>query len=228
MIRFIKNTFLVLLLLLISFGGYIAVVNVNSKSMTVRQMILKATYPIFMWWSKSKQINTQTLSNTNKKSTSSFYSLSGVLNNGEEINFSTLKGKKIMLVNTASDCGYTKQYDDLQKLYLQYNGELVIMGFPANDFKEQEKGTDEEIASFCKLNYGVTFPIMKKSSVKKGAVQSEIYKWLTNASQNGWNDKPPTWNFCKYIVDENGELTHFFGATISPMSEEVKNAIGKN
>ncbi len=227
MIRVLKHTFLIVLLLLISICGYIAVVNVNSKSMTVRQMVLKATYPVLMWLSKSKKINTQTLSNTNKKFITSFFSLKGVLNTGEEIHFSTFKGKKIMLVNTASDCGYTKQYEELQKLYLKYNGDLVLMAFPANNFKEQEKGTDADIANFCKLNYGVTFPIMKKSNVIKGVEQNEIYKWLTNASQNGWNDKAPSWNFCKYIVDENGELTHFFGASITPMSDEVKNAIEK-
>ncbi|TBR19037.1 MAG: glutathione peroxidase [Chitinophagaceae bacterium] len=193
--------------------------------MTIRQMILKATYPVFMWWTNVKKINTQAVSSTTNKSIVSFYSLTAMSNNGEALDFSSLKGKKVMLVNTASDCGYTNQYADLQKLHEEYKEKLVLIGFPANDFKEQEKGSDEEIASFCKLNYGVTFLIMKKSVVKKGVEQNSVYQWLSDASKNGWNNKQPAWNFCKYIVDENGELTHFFGATISPLSKEVLNAI---
>ena len=138
-----------------------------------------------------------------------------------------LKGKKVMLVNTASDCGYTDQYDDLQKLYEEYKDKLVVIGFPANDFKEQEKGTDEEIAQFCKLNFGVTFPLMKKSSVIKGPQQNEVFKWLTDSAKNGWNNKPPSWNFSKYIVNEEGVLTNYFGSSISPMSKDVLKAINK-
>ena len=97
------------------------------------------------------------------------------MNDGTTFDFANLKGKKAMLLNTASDCGYTGQYDDLQKLSEQYKDKLVLIGFPANDFKEKEKGTDEEIASFCKLNFGVTFPLMKKSRVKKGSDQNQIF-----------------------------------------------------
>ena len=149
------------------------------------------------------------------------------MNNGDTLDFSTLKGKKILLVNTASDCGYTEQYEALQKLAEKYKDKLVVLGFPANDFKEQEKGTDVEIAQFCKANFGVTFPLMQKSIVIKSLQQNSIYQWLTDAARNGWNSKPPSWNFTKYIVDEEGTLTNYFGSSISPLSAEIKEAINK-
>jgi glutathione peroxidase len=130
-----------------------------------------------------------------------------------------------MLVNTASDCGYTNQYTDLQELADEYKDKLVIIGFPANDFKEQEKGTDEEIAQFCKVNYGVSFPLMKKSGVIKSAQQNPVYQWLTDSAKNGWNNKPPAWNFTKYLINENGVLVNYFGSSVSPMSNEVLTAI---
>src|SRR6185295_11779982 len=111
--------------------------------------------------------------------------------------------------NVASNCGFTGQYDELEKLYKSYGDELVILGFPANDFKEQEKGTDEEILQFCKVNFGVTFPLFQKHSVLKPN-QGAVYKWLTDPLENGWNVQQPTWNFCKYIVDETGNLKAFF------------------
>lgn len=131
-----------------------------------------------------------------------------------------------MLVNTASDCGYTDQYAALQKLFEENREHLVILGFPANDFKEQEKGTDAEIAAFCKTNYGVSFPLVKKSSVIPSPQQNPVYSWLTDSTKNGWNSQAPSWNFSKYIVNEKGELTHYFGAVISPLSKEVKEALG--
>jgi glutathione peroxidase len=131
------------------------------------------------------------------------------------------------LVNTASNCGYTNQYEELQQLYEQYNNRLVILGFPSNDFKEQEKGNDDEIARFCKINYGVTFPLMKKSVVIKGAGQNPVFQWLSDAAQNGWNTKTPSWNFSKYLVNESGMLTHYFDPAISPLSKEVLAAINK-
>jgi len=133
-----------------------------------------------------------------------------------------------LLVNTASDCGYTNQYDDLQKLYEENKDKLVIIGFPANDFKEQEKGSDEEIAQFCKLNFGVSFPLMKKSTVIKSPQQNTIFQWLTDSTKNGWNNKPPRWNFTKYLVNEEGMLTDYFGSSIPPMSKDVIDAINKN
>jgi len=225
--RKLKRFLLVVLILLIAFAGYVMYVNRNSKNMTLRQKVLKAVYPAWMWWAKLRGKNVTELKNDQKQPPVSFYTLKGTLNNGTSIDFETLRGKKIMLVNTASDCGYTDQYESLQKLYDQYKGDLLVIGFPANDFKQQEKGTDEEIARFCKANFGVNFPLVKKSSVIKGPDQNSIYRWLTDSSLNGWNSKAPSWNFCKYIVNEEGVLTNYFGSSISPMSKDVLEAINK-
>jgi glutathione peroxidase len=157
----------------------------------------------------------------------SFYGLSVHLNNGKELDFASLRGKKVLLVNTASDCGYTNQYDDLQKLYEDFAEKLTVIGFPANDFKEQEKGNDEEIAQFCKINFGVTFPLAKKSTVIKGQAQQEVFQWLTDKTKNGWNTKQPSWNFSKYLVDEKGVLTNYFDPAVSPLSDEIVREISK-
>jgi glutathione peroxidase len=222
--RKLKRFIIVLFVLVAVFAVYVEIVNRNSKNMTYRQKVLKAVYPAFMWWTKLRGKNTKELSGT-KPPPVSFYSLKGTLNNGDTLDFASLKGKKIMLVNTASDCGYTNQYNDLQKLSEQYRDKLIVIGFPANDFKEQEKGTNEEIAKFCKANYGVTFPLMQKSSVIKLPQQNPVYKWLTDSTKNGWNSKPPSWNFAKYIVNEEGRLTNYFGSSISPLSNDVLNAV---
>jgi glutathione peroxidase len=195
--------------------------------MTLRQSILKRIYPLWMWLNKQNERRKKILRNDHAQPSQSFYSLSTQLNNGTELNFNSLKGKKVLLVNTASDCGYTNQYADLQKLFETNQDRLIIIGFPANDFKEQEKGTDEEIAQFCKVNYGVTFPIAKKTTVK-GDRKNEIFQWLSEKNKNGWNDKQPSWNFSKYLVDERGRLTHYFDPAVSPLSDEVIRAITKN
>jgi glutathione peroxidase len=125
---------------------------------------------------------------------------------GEEFDFSTLKGKKIMVVNTASECGLTPQYEQLQEVYEKYKGKnFVIIGFPANNFGAQEPGSDEEIASFCKKNYGVTFPMMSKISVK-GDDMHKVYQFLTQKSKNGLEDSEVAWNFQKYLIDRDGFL----------------------
>lgn len=222
--RKLKIALVVVLVFIIAFAVYVEVANRNSKNMTYRQKVLKAVYPVWMWWAKLTGKNTKELSGT-KQPPISFYSLKAALNNGDTLDFSSLHGKKVMLVNTASDCGYTNQYSDLQKLSEQYKGRLVVIGFPANDFKEQEKGTDDEIAKFCKANYGVTFPLAKKSVVIKTAQQNPVYQWLTDSSKNGWNEKQPSWNFTKYIVNENGVLTNYFGPSISPLSRDVVKSI---
>ena len=131
--------------------------------MTTRQNFLKAVYPIWMWFAGKKDTSTKNLSNEKTMPVVSFYTLRDTAIDGKAFDFEKLKGKKIMLVNTASDCGFTGQYDDLQKLSEQYKEKLMVIGFPANDFKDQEKGSDEEIASFCKKNFGVSFPLMQKS-----------------------------------------------------------------
>jgi glutathione peroxidase len=155
----------------------------------------------------------------------SIYEMKVRLNNGEEISLSSFKGKKIMIVNTASDCGFTPQYADLETLYEKQKERLTIIGFPSNDFGEQERGNDEEIASFCKINFGVSFPLAKKSSVKKTPDQNKIFQWLSDPAKNGWNDQEPVWNFSKYLLDENGLLIDYFGPSISPLSDEVMKAI---
>jgi len=212
-------------MLTLVFIGYVEVVNINSKGMTYRQKILKAIYPLWMWWGKLRGKNASELLNKDKEPPVSFYSLKGRLNDGRELNFESFRGKKLLLVNTASDCGYTNQYGDLQRLYEENKEKLTVIGFPANDFKEQEKGTDEEIAEFCRANYGISFPLMQKSSVVKSPDQNPIFQWLTDSAKNGWNNKAPSWNFTKYIVDELGRLTNYFGPTISPLSTDVKKAI---
>jgi glutathione peroxidase len=221
----LKKAIIIIFALMIAFWAYVEIVNRNSINMTPRQKILKAVYPMWMWFAGKQGINNRVISDKEKLPAVSFYSLQDTAIDGTVFDFEKLKGKKVMLVNTASDCGYTGQYDDLQKLSELYKDQLVVIGFPANDFKAQEKGTDEEIASFCKKNFGVSFPLMKKSSVIKGAMQNKVFTWLTDASQNGWNNQQPSWNFCKFIVNEQGRLTHFFGSTIEPLGKEIKGAL---
>jgi glutathione peroxidase len=140
--------------------------------------------------------------------------------NGELVDFSKFKGQKLLLVNVASKCGYTPQYADLQKLHEAHGDKVTIIGFPANNFGGQEPGTNEEIKQFCSTNYGVTFKMMDKVSVK-GADKDPLYRWLSDKDMNGWNDKEPSWNFCKYFINENGELVKFFPSSVKPMDEEI-------
>lgn len=222
----LKRFAIVLFILIAGFAVYVEIVNRNSKNMTYRQKVLKAVYPAIMWVTSITGKNTKKMENTAIKTpVTSFYDLKTTMNDGSELMLSSLKGKKILLVNTASDCGYTNQYDDLQKLYDQYKDKLVIIAFPANDFKEQEKGTDNEIAAFCKKNYGITFPLALKSKVVKSAQQNPVFQWLTDAGKNGWCNQFPSWNFSKYLVNENGVLTNYFNASVSPLSPEILTAI---
>jgi glutathione peroxidase len=223
----LKKAFIVVLLLMIAFWSYVEIVNRNSINMTTRQKLLKAIYPMWMWFAGKKGLNNKNLSGGKIIPAISFYTLKDTAIDGTPFDFEKLKGKKIMLVNTASDCGYTGQYDDLQKLSEQYKDKLVVIGFPANNFKDQEKGTDEEIASFCKKNFGVSFSLMQKSSVIKGSNQNKIFEWLTDSTKNGWNNQQPSWNSCKFIVDEEGRLTHFFGSTIEPLGKEITTALNR-
>lgn len=140
---------------------------------------------------------------------------------GKEIDFSNYKGKKILVVNTASECGYTPQYADLQKLYDQYKDKLVIVGFPANNFGGQEPGSNAEIATFCKKNYGVTFPMAEKVSVKGDDIHP-IFKYLEEeAKKIGTQEPVVKWNFTKFLIDENGKLVKVFPSKVNPMSEEL-------
>jgi len=153
-----------------------------------------------------------------------FYDLKAELINGDIASFESYKGKKVLIVNTASKCGFTPQYDGLQKLYDKNKENLVILGFPSNQFGAQEPGSNKEVAEFCRLNYGVEFPMFEKVDVK-GDQQHPVFKWLSNPEQNGWNKDVPGWNFSKYMVDENGQLIRFFNSFVSPDSNEIKDAL---
>lgn len=130
------------------------------------------------------------------------------------------QGKKILIVNTASECGYTPQYTQLQEMHEKMNKSLQILAFPCNNFGGQEPGTDLEIEKFCIANYGVSFAVLKKTNVI-GDSTAPIYKWLTDKNLNGWNSQPPEWNFCKYLIDENGNLIAFYSQHIEPLSQEI-------
>ena len=150
----------------------------------------------------------------------SFYDLQLNDINGDEIDLQSFKGKKVLLVNVASKCGYTDQYADLQELYETHGDKLEIIGIPCNDFGRQEPGSASEIQNFCKLNYGVTFTLAEKQKIKSEPI-SGIYQWLSDPNLNGWNSSLPSWNFCKYVINESGELTHFFKSGVNPNGKEI-------
>ena len=138
---------------------------------------------------------------------------------GKEIDFSQYKGKNILIVNTASKCGYTYQYEDLEKLHQQYGNQVTVLGFPANNFLWQEPGSNSDIAEFCQRNYGVDFQMFEKISVK-GSDQHPLYQWLEAKS-----GKTPSWNFCKYIIDKQGDVIAFYPATVKPLDSAIVNKI---
>jgi glutathione peroxidase len=157
----------------------------------------------------------------------SFYDFKVKDIDGKDFDFSSLKGKKVLVVNTASKCGNTPQYADLEKLYEEYkNQKFVIIGFPANNFMKQEPGTNQEIAEFCEKNYGVTFPMMSKISVK-GDDTDPLYQWLTTKSKNGVMDSEVKWNFQKYLIDENGKLVDVVDPKVKPYDEKILSWIKK-
>lgn len=144
---------------------------------------------------------------------------------GKTFDFSTLKGKKVMIVNTASECGLTPQFEQLQSLYTEFKDKnFIIVGFPTNDFMGQDPGSNQEIAAFCQKNYGVTFPMMEKIVVK-GNEKNEVYQFLTEKSKNGLGDFDVEWNFQKFLINEQGELERVFGPRVLPNDQEIKNWI---
>ena len=160
--------------------------------------------------------------------TKSFYDLSAEDINGEIISMNTYKGKKVLVVNVASRCGYTPQYEGLQELYETYGDSLVVLGFPSNDFMWQEPGNNTEIKTFCQRTYGVTFPMFSKIHVK-GRKQHPIYDYLSNSKLNGWNDDSPSWNFNKYLIDEKGAIIEFYSADIKPLDTLItRHFLSKN
>ena len=138
---------------------------------------------------------------------------------GKTINFADYKGKRILIVNVASKCGYTSQYAQLQELYEEMNGKLVVVGFPCNDFGGQEPGEAAEIQKFCQTTYGVTFPITEKVTIKKDT--HPIYTWLTRKAENGVMDGLVSWNFCKFLIDENGQLVHALPSNVSLFDDRI-------
>ena len=170
---------------------------------------------------KAKNIILNTKNIAPKKS---FYELEAISIDVKKISFDQYKNKKILIVNVASKCGYTYQYEGLQKLQDIYQDKVIVLGFPANDFFNQESGSNEDIEEFCETNYGITFPMFEKTTTK-GKKQSPIYQWLTNKDFNGWNAQRPTWNFCKYLVNEEGELVGFFDSKVKPLSEEITSLL---
>lgn len=159
--------------------------------------------------------------------TKTLYDFTAKTIDGKEYDFSTLKGKKVLIVNTASKCGFTPQYEQLEELYKQKGGDdFEIIGFPANNFMGQEPGSNEEIANFCQKNYGVTFTMMEKISVK-GKDQAPLYTWLTEKEQNGVENAKVKWNFQKFLIDEDGNYVKSFASGVEPLSEEIVGSLGK-
>ena len=156
----------------------------------------------------------------------SIYDYNLISIDGDSISMSEYKGKKILIVNVASWWGHTPQYADLQTLYEKYRNDLVVLGFPANDFL-QEPGKNEKIKSFCSTKYGVTFPMFEKINVKKSDNQNPLYVWLSNKELNGWNDKSPSWNFCKYLIDKNGNLIKMFSSKVKPFDDDIIQYLNK-
>lgn len=147
---------------------------------------------------------------------------------GKEVDLSNYKGKVVMVVNTASKCGFTPQFADLEELYKEYKDQgFEIIGFPSNEFAGQEPNSSDKAEEFCQINYGVSFPIMDKVKVKKGPEQNEVFKFLTNKKENGKVDLAPMWNFQKYLVDKEGNVVDYFMTFTKPTAPKVKKAIQK-
>ena len=165
-------------------------------------------------------------SKTNAQVQASLYDLDFSINSleGDEIDFSLFKGKKILFVNVASKCGFTPQYKELQELHDQYKDKLVVIGLPCNQFGSQEPGSSAEIATFCEKNYGVQFLITEKIDVK-GDHQHKLYQWLTNDNENGKVDVGVKWNFQKYLIDEDGKMIDYFMSTTKPLSSKITSLL---
>jgi glutathione peroxidase len=162
--------------------------------------------------------------NLKMKNSINLYSFKMKSIDGTLIDFAIYKGKKVLIVNTASKCGFTPQYEALEALHKTYGQQLVVLGFPANNFGGQEPGSNNDIAAFCQKNYGVSFQLFEKVDVT-GDKACDLFKWLANKDENGWNSQQPNWNFNKYLIDEQGELIKYFPSTTKPMSEELINSI---
>lgn len=183
-------------------------------------LVLLLTFVALQCVGQNKQ-NQNNSKNSNMQTTQTFHDFTVKDIDGKEFDLASLKGKKVLVVNVASKCGLTPQYEDLQALYDKYKDRnFTVIGFPANNFAGQEPGTNAQIKEFCTLNYGVTFPMMDKISVK-GKDQASVYNWLTHKSENGKIDQEVTWNFQKFMIDEEGNLVDVVQPKESPMSEKI-------
>ncbi len=184
-------------------------------------LIITSTFFVFMVSIIIAKSNEQQLA---QDPITSFYDLQANSIDGKVVDMKGYKGKKILIVNVASQCGLTPQYAELEELSRLYPENLVVLGFPSNQFLKQEPGSNKDIAKFCSSKYSITFPLFEKSIVK-GQGKNIVYDWLTDPKKNGWNSKPPSWNFSKYLIDENGKLIKRFSARTTPLSEEIISSI---
>ena len=185
-----------------------------------RAIFIKAIVLIFGFSISSRAQQIQAVSKSTKKM-ESIYQFKVKDINGQDFDLAKLQGKKVMIVNTASECGLTPQYAELEKIYQQYKDKgFVIVGFPANNFGEQEPGTNVEIATFCSKNYGVTFPMMEKISVD-GKDMHPLYQYLTSRSKNGFQDAPVGWNFQKFLINRQGQIVKVVAPKVLPNDEEI-------
>ena len=220
-----KKTWILTALVLLAAGCF-WLINIGAENMTGRQKFLRGAYPVLqainrLLGAKKGKHMPEGLVNP----PSPFHELKWTTISGEQADMSQFRGRKVLVVNTASDCGFTPQFDGLQALQERYADRLAVVGFPANDFKQQEKGGDADIEGFCRRNYGVTFPLASKSSVVKGPGQNPVFAWLTDPAKNGWNDRQPVWNFSKYLVDEEGRLIGFYESSVDPDDGDIVMSI---
>ena len=197
----------------------------KKEKKTIMKSILIAMCSVMLLMSCKNEAQTTVSPSSKTMKKENIYQFKVTDLSGNTFDFGSLKGKKILIVNTASECGYTKQYEGLETIYKEYKDKnFVIVGFPANNFGGQEPGSNQEIATFCKQNYGVTFPMMEKISVK-GDDMNAVYKFLTEKSKNGLEDSEVQWNFQKYLIDENGELVKVLLSKVKPTDPEIVNWI---
>ena len=190
------------------------------KKKRIVDILISASYSMRMKISEITGIGiTEFKNNKNIKAPVNFYDLKMNLNVGYEISFERYKGKRLLITNVASKCGYTPQYTALENLYKSEDN-LEILGFPSNDFGSQEPGDDKDIADFCELNFGVSFPLFQKSQVL-GKYKNPVFDWLTDRTKNGWNDTEPGWNFYKYLVNEEGDLVSVASSSVEPAAIEL-------
>jgi len=158
------------------------------------------------------------------KATGSIYEYKFIDDTGAAIDLSMYKGKKLLIVNTASACGFTGQYSEMQTLNDKFKEKVNVIAFPCNDFGKQEKGTNEDIQSFCSVNYGVTFKVFRKTNIKR-TTTTDLFYWLSNRKLNGWNEQVPLWNFWKFLIDENGKLIAIFPSRVNPIGTKMRSLI---